>query len=823
MNSYPSFNPASEFGYTIGSYLEIVPHWLADTVMIRPFGEYGTSLTPVYTELGGGYWYNANSAADGVTVDLVYLVKNDLQLLSGVKKVILALHWYTSLDQGNVATNNIVPAIGPEVQAWNWDADHKPAEEYLVYPWTRANAYPLQPTHQVWPTLDDNALYFGFEYLQQAGYQVGLCPMVTLISRNSYYPNGGEWEVDRSLKIWKLADQANFTAYLTAYTNMYRHYIDLFSQSSDAIPWIIYLGYGMRDITGCNVPAFLVQFVQTLCALANYAKTKLVNTKLTYAADLDEYYYPYGVNSNLNNLDPLWTCPDLDYVGVNWFAPLSLNDTEDNKTLEQGVLQGEADTFSLSNFQWHGSTMDRLLSNTTENFKTGLTAQKINPLVNGVKEIIPWLSFYHYYPAINGVLAGCTPLPTMFPGNPQLCSHMHGFGPVASEDVLIPITGGIAPVPDLQATWAEVQLHSYMFVTLPILVPDNSVFNFEFSFSIDWSLTVTGGSYRLFDSSFGLKFDIINGTATLWVPTIVGSLHSVALFTVTSAVSTISLVYTASSVAISIDGAFDQTITPAQDSFFQLPNALDSFWLGNPQAGLMPPGVFAYGLPANYGVWQGKIYFLSIMLGDPAGAPSKQSGGQFYFDDSYAGIRTAWTPNLKDWMCTAFGYDSVHGSAVDPHSRAQTILATSSRLSAQYEDYANASAAVFRNGRKIWDIQGPYGSDFAIDDTYQAIVLNAAALGIIEAGAVHQVAWFFDTRSGSAYLALMPNNVQIFNDAYDYEINSALNGKAAVRSDGSSLLYVADTTVSQDLGLSAVPGPLPFEKVILQQPNVPQV
>jgi hypothetical protein len=322
-------------------------------------------------------------------------------------------------------------------------------------------------------------------------------------------------------------------------------------------------------------------------------------------------------------------------------------------------------------------------------------------------------------------------------------------------------------------------------------------------------LTDLTGDYRIFDSSFGLKLDSIDGTITLWIPTITGSLQEVPLFS--AAKGSISLVYTETSVQILVNGASDLTVFPGK-TFFQMPGFLDTMWLGNPQtAGVLPTG---------YGVWQGKIYFLSLILG----TGDNQSGGQFFFDDTYCGIRTAWTPNLKSWMATSFGYGSIRGSAVDPQTRAQTILSNQASVVPNwYDDYQGVSSAVFRNNFKIKDIQGPYGSDFSIDDNYQAIVLNAAALGIIDAGAVHQVAWFFDTRNGGAYKALMPNGQQIFNDAYDYEINSALNGKAAVRSGGSTLIYVPGTTVSEDLGLSTIPGALPYQKVILVETNVPQI
>jgi hypothetical protein len=397
----------------------------------------------------------------------------------------------------------------------------------------------------------------------------------------------------------------------------------------------------------------------------------------------------------------------------------------------------------------------------------------------------------------------------MFPGDDRLCSHIHGVGPAGSKVVLSPDVGGLAPVPNLPDTWVSVQLHSYMFLTFPRTVPDESTFTFEINFEIDSSLTDLTGNYRIFSSSFGLTLDSIAGTITLWLQTITGSFQEVPLFSANK--GSIELIYTlAGDVQILVDGAYDLTVSPG-NTFFVMPGPLEFMWLGNPSIGWIPSG---------YGLWQGKIYYLSVVLG----TGDNQSGGQFFFEDAYCGIRTAWTPNLKPWMATTFGYASIRGSAVDPQTRVQAYLSNQgSVVPIWYDDYQGVSSAIFRNNLTIRDIIGPYGSDFSIDADYQAIVLNAAALGIIEAGAVHQVAWFFDTRNGGAYKAVMPNGQQIFNDAYDYEINSALNGKPAVRDGGSKLIYVPGTTVSERLGLSIVPGDLPYQKVILVEANVPQV
>ena len=817
------FTPSGPLDYKIGTYQKYVPPWLADTVMIQPANEYGLSTSGVLTKYGGTYWMNANSsvaAGSALMTDLQYLQQNDLALLPNVKKVILAIRWYTSLDADTGWTNGIGPAIGPEVQAWNWVNAGVTPPEYLVYYWTRANAYWLQPNHQVWPTPDDASVIQGVQFLQSQGYEVGICPIATMISKNYYYPGGGECEVDRWNKQW--ANVSSATAYLANFQIFIQHYVDLLVKNS-LRPWVMYLGYGMRDLTWHANPMVVNQFIATIHTLADYCKSKLPNTLTTYAADIDEYYYPYLVRQSNNYLDPLWTIPNLDYVGVNWFAPLTIDDSEDAHTLVTGVQHGEAEDFYLPNVFWRAQTADRLITNTTRNFKTGLAQTPINALVQGIKDIIDWQNFYHYTPAISTNLAGATPLPGMSLVDKRMCSPMSGLGPVGSVTAYTPLTGGIAPAPALKDTWLAIQLHSYAYLSLPASIPDPTVFNFEIIFELDAALTDLSRNYRLLETSFGLKIDSLDGTITLWFLQTDGSYRQYPLFSATF--GQINLVYAKDSIQILVDGAYDLTVIPAAGSYFQMPAPLDKVWLGNPQNTNLPQNTQeTLRIPSNYGIWQGKIYYLEFTFG--AGVPT--AGSQFYMDDSYGGVRTAWEPGMKPWMATSFGYGSVRGSAADPLTKVQTVIRSgvtpaNTIIPSWYADYFAVTSAVYRGSCMVWEIEGPYGSTFDPDDIYQAVVMNAATLGLIDAGAIHQVAWYFDTRSGGAFTLKASNGVQIFNDAYDFELNSVLNSKAAVRDSGIRTLDDPLATVDNMLGLSIVPGPEPPVRAILVQPGTPQL
>jgi hypothetical protein len=799
-----------DFSYQVGSYKVFVPQFLPDTVVIRPYGEYGMATGGYWTGAsfaGGSYGVNTQSyqtdPASSSMSDLVYLVQNDLKQLPTVKRVLIAIYWYTANDSGSGWLYQVGPAIGPEVQSWNW-SNAPPI--WQVGSWTRSNAYWLKNNHQVWPTPEDTTLIQGIQYLQSQGYEVGLLPINALLTQNYYYQNGGEWEIDRNNKSW--ASTAQLTFYLNNYTAFIKHYIDL-CVANNIRPWLFSIGSGMRDLTAINRTVF-PQVIAAFQWLIRYAKQQLSNSLVTYFADLDEYYYPYLIAYYPNNLDPLWTTAELDLVGVNWFAPLALDNSENTTQLVLNTLRGEAYSFYLENFQWRGSPYtDRLIYNTTNNFKTGLAQASINPRINGVKDIEEWLDFNHYYPRIPGRLAGCTPPIAICPGDPKVCTHIIGNALILSDlGTLNPDNGGIALIPDIHSNYVEFDTEAYCYFSAPASIPDNSQLEFEIDFALNALTSSTSQNYRVFNSAFGLNVDVIEGTITLQLPQSNGTTLSVSLFTLWH--GAIELVYTPTSVSIKVNWAQDQNVTPASGTTFVMPSVNQTAWMGNPPA--------PYVQPTGYSTWNGRIYWLKFLLGQG----DNLSGGEFYFEDSYNGIRTAWQPNMKNWL-TITGYSSIAGSAADPFTRPETIQYNgAANIPTSYEDFQNANAAVFWNNYHLWNIQGPYGSDFAIDEVYQAIALYCATLGLEPAGPQYIAAWFFDTRSPTARLAIMPSlKWQIYNDAYDGEIDCSLNGKAAVRSGGISLQYTPKKTVDEMLGLSIEPGPLPPVRSILVEPGVP--
>ena len=154
----------------------------------------------------------------------------------------------------------------------------------------------------------------------------------------------------------------------------------------------------LRDETG----AF--PFVESLVQLAADVKSILGNAvEISYAADWTEYgaYVPSdGSGDVLFPLDPLWASSDIDYVGIDWYAPMGdWRDGEDHLDRLQGFSGPSDPSYLVSQieggegYDWfYGSEADR-------------AAQLRSPIIDTahgedwifrVKDIRNWRSNFHH-------------------------------------------------------------------------------------------------------------------------------------------------------------------------------------------------------------------------------------------------------------------------------------------------------------------------------------------------------------------------------------------------------------------------------------------
>src|SRR5690606_26109313 len=87
------------------------------------------------------------------------------------------------------------------------------------------------------------------------------------------------------------------------------------------------IGSELRGLTQIRSGAGTYPAVSQLITLANDCRSRLgAGTKISYAADWSEYFghHPQDGSGDVYfHLDPLWASPNVDFIGIDNYMPLS--------------------------------------------------------------------------------------------------------------------------------------------------------------------------------------------------------------------------------------------------------------------------------------------------------------------------------------------------------------------------------------------------------------------------------------------------------------------------------------------------------------------
>ncbi len=146
------------------------------------------------------------------------------------------------------------------------------------------------------------------------------------------------------------ADVANFFTKAEGYNEFVSHYANLTKDKVDAFV----IGSELVGLTAVNDGAASSRnfpAVDELVVLAAYVKSIMgANTQITYAADWSEYHHADG---GWYHLDPLWASPNIDFVGIDAYFPLT-DKPSDSISLEdavEGWTSGEGWSFYYTDAQ----------------------------------------------------------------------------------------------------------------------------------------------------------------------------------------------------------------------------------------------------------------------------------------------------------------------------------------------------------------------------------------------------------------------------------------------------------------------------------------
>lgn len=159
------------------------------------------------------------------------------------------------------------------------------------------------------------------------------------------------------------------------------------------------IGSEMVELTKVRAPDNSFPFVDKLIALAAEVKKILPNAKIGYGADWTEYgarYFTLG-NDTRFCLDKLWANSNVDFIGIDFYAPLSNRRPEDDRCsiedFKANIESGEAYDF------YFASDADR-----QNNVKTQIKDNYNEPWVYRQKDIRNFWQNTHYE-RFNGVRA----------------------------------------------------------------------------------------------------------------------------------------------------------------------------------------------------------------------------------------------------------------------------------------------------------------------------------------------------------------------------------------------------------------------------------
>ncbi len=157
-------------------------------------------------------------------------------------------------------------------------------------------------------TPNDASLLRYIDEIKARGLKVMLYPMIF---------------VDLPDKPWRgrmggnINDVTNFFNKTSGYNAFINHYANLTASKVDAF----IIGTEMRELTSITDGSGAFPAVNEFVNLAASVKAIMGSaTKITYAADWSEYHHTTG---GWYNLDPLWASPDIDFIGIDAYFPLT--------------------------------------------------------------------------------------------------------------------------------------------------------------------------------------------------------------------------------------------------------------------------------------------------------------------------------------------------------------------------------------------------------------------------------------------------------------------------------------------------------------------
>lgn len=410
-------NRIPQFNFEVFRAVDPLEGLARAVTMIPAAGEFCYETAETMRDLGGGRWLSENRRGSG-GVDVKASLDALQDQLPNVGAVSLFVAWFgDDLRAGCCALAPKVETRDKTTVPLSWSARGLDrAAAGVVSSAASGAAYGGTPS--------DHSVLSAIAEIRSRGLAVSFTPFILMDippgnalpdpyrnetpAGQAVYPWRGRITVSPAPGVSGSPDQtasaANQVAvFVTTYRAFILHYANLCAAAGGVDAFVI--GSELRGLTWVRSgPAGPFPFVEALAILAADVKAILPKAKIVYAADWSEFA-PYqtsrfgGPEGELFfHLDPLWSCPSVDAVGLDNYWPLS--DWRDGTShLDYDGWSGIGDLAYLKSnieggegYEWYYADQSTRDSQT----RSSITDALGKPWVFRYKDIRSWWRNQHY-------------------------------------------------------------------------------------------------------------------------------------------------------------------------------------------------------------------------------------------------------------------------------------------------------------------------------------------------------------------------------------------------------------------------------------------
>ncbi len=373
--------------------------------MIPATGEFAYATTPVIREEPGQNLYE-NQNAHPVKSDFVTALDRMQSEYPNVARVSLVTAWFGShLNAGECAINPKIDAVNKITRPLIWNvAGVNRAQALQTSRYNGNAAYGGTPS--------DNATLEGMRELASRGLTITFYPFLLqdipegTAENLPPYPWRGRITAQNDLEIDRFFDGF---AGSKGWRAMILHYANLCKTINTETPGAVesfLIGSEFVGLTRSKTQSGYHAVTRFRQLAAEVRGVLGASVKISYAADWTEYGAKAGANGDLDfPLDPLWADANIDFIGLDWYAPLT--DWRDGTAhLDAVNYETDRDPAYLRSRIEGGETYDWYYAD-----QAGRDAQQRLPITDGAyqkpfvyrtKDIRGWWLSLHY-PRVAGV------------------------------------------------------------------------------------------------------------------------------------------------------------------------------------------------------------------------------------------------------------------------------------------------------------------------------------------------------------------------------------------------------------------------------------